>query len=110
MPAAANISSSTLSGGTITVTTSSAHNLAVGNFVMVRDHSIGAANGEWVVTAVPNATTFQYSCAPDCTTGSGTGGVAKEASWFDLVGSTYTSAGTSGTAKNVSPRDDEGHG
>ncbi|HET6615299.1 MAG TPA: Ig-like domain-containing protein, partial [Dehalococcoidia bacterium] len=110
MPAALNIASSTLSGGTITVTTSSAHGLSTGNFVMVRDHSIGEANGEWVVTAVPNATQFQYSCAPDCTTGSGTGGVVKEASWFDLAGSTYASAGTSGSATNVSPRDDEGHG
>ncbi|HET6615556.1 MAG TPA: Ig-like domain-containing protein, partial [Dehalococcoidia bacterium] len=110
MPAALNIASSTLSGGTITVTTSGAHGLSTGNFVMVRDHSIGEANGEWVVTAVPNATQFQYSCAPDCTTGSGTGGVVKEASWFDLAGSTYASAGTAGSATNVSPRDDEGHG
>ncbi|MEX0751226.1 MAG: S8 family serine peptidase, partial [Dehalococcoidia bacterium] len=110
MPAALTISSSTLSAGTITVTTTAAHNLLVGDYAMVRGHSIGGANGQWTVTAVPSATQFRYSCSPACTTGSGTGGVAKQATWFNLSGSTYSSAGTSGNALNTSPRDDEGHG
>ena len=114
MPAALNITSSTVSGGTITVTTSSPHNLSVGEFVMVRDHLIngsnGGANGQWTITAVPSATQFRFSCSPDCPNGSGAGGVAKQASWFNLSGSTYTSAGTGGNALNTSARDDEGHG
>jgi len=110
MPAAVSITSSSVSGGTITVTTATPHSLNPGDYVMVRDHTVGAANGEWTVTSVPNATQFRYSCSPGCTSGSGTGGVAKVASWFDLSGSTFTSGGSGGTAKNVSPRDDEGHG
>lgn len=66
------ISSVAQSTTTITVITSSAHNLAVGNYAVIMDlptatAAIGAMNGTWVVASVANSTTFTATVTASAT-------------------------------------------
>lgn len=54
-------SSVTRSGSTATVTTPAAHPFEVGNRVNVRGANQSEYNGVFVITAVPNNTSFQYA-------------------------------------------------
>lgn len=70
-----NISSST-NATPIVVTTSSAHGLVPGDYVMVTSHTTNTnANGVWKVGTTPTSTTFQIlQMNGSNTTGNGTGG------------------------------------
>jgi hypothetical protein len=65
----------TYSGTTISVTTPAAHGLIVGQYVSVYGTTAGsnAPNGNWITTATPTATTFQFvvSNAPTGTISNG---------------------------------------
>ncbi|MBX3667474.1 MAG: hypothetical protein KF778_03655 [Rhodocyclaceae bacterium] len=50
--------------GTATITTATAHGLAVGELVSLRNFSGAALNGSFYVTATPSSTQFQYVVAP----------------------------------------------
>jgi hypothetical protein len=61
-PATASISNAARDGvGTATITTTAAHGLAVGDTVTIAGVNIAAYNGVFAVTAVVDATTFQYA-------------------------------------------------
>jgi hypothetical protein len=60
-PAAATISNTQLTSGVATITTSAAHNLLVGQGVTIAGATNSVYNGNYIITAVPNATSFRYS-------------------------------------------------
>ncbi|MCI0633480.1 MAG: hypothetical protein L0206_06115 [Actinobacteria bacterium] len=62
----ANISSTgaTQSGTTVTITTTSAHGLAVGQEVEIAGVGVWGYNGTFEVTSVPTPTTFTYETTP----------------------------------------------
>jgi hypothetical protein len=74
-PASINIASST-NATPIVITTSSAHGLVPGDYVVIIFHTInGNANGVWKVGTTPTSTTFQIlQIDGSNTTGNGTGG------------------------------------
>lgn len=47
-------------GNTITITTASAHGLSIGSEVIVALATTISANGQWIVSSIPTATTFTY--------------------------------------------------
>jgi hypothetical protein len=51
----------TESGFTVTATSTAAHDLRVGTVITLRSASSAGYNGTWTVTAVPTATTFQFT-------------------------------------------------
>lgn len=114
-----NIASSTNAGGLVKITTSGAHGLATGEQAMISGHDNGCTdpspavcppvNGTWQVTVV-DATSFTLNTSTWSGHAGGATGAAKEASWFTLTGSSYSSAGTGGTANEVSAKDDHSHG
>jgi hypothetical protein len=61
----------TESGTTVTIGTTAAHNLQVGQMVNVSGVSVGGYNGDVYVTAVPTTSTFQYTAAPGLADGAG---------------------------------------
>ena len=70
------ITSASESGTTATITMTSANppGLLIGDGVTVSNVSVGGYNGTFTVTAIPTATTFQYTAAASL--GAGTGGTA----------------------------------
>jgi hypothetical protein len=46
---------------TVTVTTSSSHNLSVGTPIVVQDTYLSLANGNYIIETVPTGTTFTYT-------------------------------------------------
>ena len=60
------------SGSVVTITTSSAHGLSVNSEVDVAAGTATGVNGQWLVAAVPSATTFTYLFAGTITNPSGT--------------------------------------
>src|SRR5262249_13148433 len=66
--------SATESGNTATVTTTAAHNLAVGDTIQVTGVNIFGYNGTFTVLSVPTTTTFTYTTVSGL--GVGTGGNA----------------------------------
>jgi hypothetical protein len=58
---AASPTGATESGNTVTITTTAAHNLAVGNTVTISGVGVGGYNGTFTVASVPTATTFTYT-------------------------------------------------
>lgn len=76
-PGSVGISSST-NATPIVITTTSAHGLVTGDYVLVTAHNTNAnANGVWKVGTTPTGTTFQIlQIDGSNTTGSGTGGAA----------------------------------
>lgn len=66
------------SGGTVTVTTSDAHGLAVGEEIVIAGVDDASFNGTFTVASVTSATTFTYTQAGSDTT-SGNGTVSAEA-------------------------------
>ena len=63
----------TESGTTVTITTTTAHNLSVGNQVTVASVGVAGYNGTFTVTAVPTTKTFQYTAATSGLANSGVG-------------------------------------
>jgi hypothetical protein len=60
-----NLTSIVVSGTTATVTTAVAHGLEMGQIVIVGNTNIaGLDSNWWIISAVPTATTFQFSVAP----------------------------------------------
>ncbi|HEX4520548.1 MAG TPA: pilus assembly protein TadG-related protein [Gaiellaceae bacterium] len=60
---ALSVSSYSLAGGVATITTASAHGLAVGNTVTIANVNSNV-NGTWTVTTVPTSTTFTFNDTP----------------------------------------------
>jgi subtilisin family serine protease len=110
-----NIASSTNAGGLVKITTSAAHGFVTGDQVMISGHSNGcsgtcpAVNGTWTITVV-DATSFTLNASTYSGFAGGATGHAKEASWLTLVGSTFSSAGSGGTATEPTAKDDNSHG
>lgn len=69
-----SVSSLTRSGNTVTVNTTAAHGLLVGNTVNIAGATPTTYNGSFTVTSVPNATSFTYTVneRPPTVAGSGT--------------------------------------
>jgi hypothetical protein len=65
------ISTATESSTTVTITTSSAHNLSIGQSVVIAGVTNSGYNGTFSITAVPSATTFQYTTGSGLTSSSG---------------------------------------
>ena len=65
------ISSATESGTTATITTSSAHNLSIGQNVVIASVGVSGYDGTFAITAVPSATTFQYTTVSGLANSSG---------------------------------------
>jgi phage tail sheath protein FI len=79
-PAANNIAAApggaTEAGKTVTITTTAAHGLQVGDGVLVSGVAVGGYNGTWTVTVVPSPTTFEYDIPNAGLAASGGGTVA----------------------------------
>lgn len=56
-----NVTSITMSGRTVTVTTIPAHGLSVGTPISVQDTFLSIANGNFIIETVPNSTSFTYT-------------------------------------------------
>jgi hypothetical protein len=75
VPSISNITASgaSRSGNVVTITTSAAHGLQIGNIVQVASVTDTTFNGTQTVTAVPSSTTFQYNqSAANASSGNGT--------------------------------------
>ena len=72
--AGATISSITSVGTTATVTTGSAHGLAVRDYVFLSGQTPTAYSGTYQITEVPSTTTFKYTIAAATTSPAGTAG------------------------------------
>jgi len=57
----AAVSGATESGNTVTITTTSAHRLMVGQSVTISSVNVAGYNGSFTITSVPSATTFTYT-------------------------------------------------
>ena len=74
--ASAAISSASLTAGTVTVTTSAAHDFTVGQMVSIQGMSVSGYNGTFQVLTVPTSTTFTYADTTAGLASSATGGTA----------------------------------
>ena len=74
-----SVSSLVVAGTTATVTTSSKHNLSVGNNVTIRGSSIAGTNGTFAVASTPKNTTFTYTVPVGTTAGTATGTITATA-------------------------------
>jgi len=84
-----SISGWTQSQTTVTVTTSSAHNLVVGAMVLIA--GAGNANGWWQVATAPDNTHFTFSTSDDTRLGApASGGAAGTVTWFMCNHITWT--------------------
>lgn len=106
----AAIVSATESGNTVTITTSAPGGYAVSQPVVISGVGVAGYNGNFVLTAVPSATTFQYT---DTSTGlaASSGGTATTTAGNDITINSFKNGGTfsfSGTfalpAGTVGPR------
>lgn len=104
------IVSATESGNTVTITTSAPDGYVVSQPVVVSGVGVAGYNGNFVITAVPSATTFQYT---DTVAGLGasSGGTASTSTGNDITINSFKNGGTfsfSGTfalpAGTVGPR------
>jgi subtilisin-like proprotein convertase family protein len=83
VPTAKNITTATQNAfGTVTITTTTAHNLTVGSTVIIAGVSVPGYNGTHTVTNVVGGTQFQYSLAPGLANGAG--GTARSPNAFSL--------------------------
>jgi hypothetical protein len=60
-PSYIGIASATVAGTTVTVTTTSAHGLSVGNTVTIAETGNGGLDGSYKVVSVPTSTSFTYT-------------------------------------------------
>ena len=63
-------------GNTVTITTTSAHNLSVGNTVTITGVSAAGYNGTWTVASIVSSTKFTYTNPTSGLAASGSGSVA----------------------------------
>ena len=72
-PTPVAITSASESGTTVTITMTTANptGLVIGGNVAVASVSVGGYNGTFTVTAIPSATTFQYTAASGLAAGTG---------------------------------------
>jgi len=72
---AAGPAGATEAGNVVTITTTAAHGFAVGDTVVVNGVGVGGYNGTWIVSAVPSATSFDFT-NPTLGLGASGGGTA----------------------------------
>jgi hypothetical protein len=72
-------------GTTVTIRTTAAHNLAVGQTVTISGVGVAGYNGTFVVTSAPNTTTFTYTNPIVGLANSGGGSVMPHADGFDKL-------------------------
>ena len=95
-PSAASRGGAEENGSTVTIATSSAHTLQVGDSVTVSGVGVAEYNGTWTVTAVPSTRSFQYE---NPTTGLATSGGGS----ITLVVPGATEDGTTVTINTAAP-------
>ncbi len=91
--AAAGVPGASQVGGTVTIKTTAAHNLSVGQRVTIAGVGVAGYNGEFVITAVPTPTTFTYTNPVLGLAASGGGTVRQIADGFDKLAA-YGRVGT----------------
>jgi hypothetical protein len=80
---AVNIAGIVSNSSSFTVTTSAAHNFAVGDMVKMKGSNVGLYNSQWfTVSSVPTATTFTCGSALNPGAASASGSVAREPTWM----------------------------
>jgi hypothetical protein len=77
-------------GNTVTIATSAAHTLQVGDVVTISGVGVAGYNGTWTVTAVPTTRSFQYTNPTPGLATSGGGTVTLAAPGATEVGNTVT--------------------
>jgi hypothetical protein len=89
------ITSLSRSNATVTVTTSSAHGLAVGAMVLIEGTSSSSGFDGWFnVATVPDTSHFTYTCGLDTRNGALTSGTGGNAYWFNCNAITLPTPGT----------------
>lgn len=89
-PSAASRGGAEENGNTVTIATSAAHTLQVGDTVTIAGVGVGDYNGVWTVTAVPSSRSFQYTHPTAGLATSGGGTVTLGAPGATSVGTTAT--------------------
>ncbi len=89
-PSAASRGGAEENGNTVTIATSAAHTLQVGDTVTIAGVGVAGYNGTWTVTAVPTTRSFQYTNPTAGLATSGGGTVTLAAPGASEVGNTVT--------------------
>ena len=88
-------------GNIVTITTSSAHNLAVGNTVTITGVGVAAYNGTWTVASIVSSTKFTYTNPTSALAASGSGTVTPAILGASEAGTTVTINTTTANALAV---------
>jgi len=88
----------TEAGTTATITTTTDHNLAVGNSVTIAGVAVDGYNGTFTVTGVPSASTLTYTAATAGLAASGGGTVATKITVTDVPAGPFSKLNTNAAA------------
>ena len=83
-------------GNTVTITTTAAHNFAVGDVVNISGVGVAGYNGTFTIASVPSTTTFTYTDSASGLANSGGGTVTGYDSAQDGQNTAFASVGTTG--------------
>jgi len=93
------------SANVVTITTTAAHNLVVGNWVTITSVTNPSFDGSYLVASVPTATTFTYAqVGPNAASGVGTAAITASPNWaYNTSSATCGSATCAGNGNFTSP-------
>jgi hypothetical protein len=103
------IATTSETGTTVTVTTSSAHGLSVGQSIKVYGVGVSGYNGTWTVATTPTSTTFTYVDNSSGLGASSGGGVAPNNIPCTPVATVYTDQSLQIAASNPTTTDTQGN-